>query len=491
MQLTISEVAGLSGAETVVASPGPGQALDSFCWDSREIGASGSLFVAIPGERLDGNDFIVQAIERGASCVMASRPPSQEEQAAAQRHHAALLYVDDSIIALQRLAAAYRGRLGAKTVGITGSSGKTSTRLLVEAVLSQGFKTVASIGNRNNELGVPATVLSADMDTEVLVIEMAMRGIGQIDELCDIARPDIGIITNIGPAHLELLGSKQNIAKAKAELISALPDRRGIAILNGDDAYSSLIRELAQTQQRGLQVLQFGLQRQNDIRADHIEFDAQGHPSFDLWLTDARPRRISLRLQGRHSVLNALSAAACGIALGMGAEQISAALAAAQPAPMRQVSQELPDGSLLIDDSYNANPDSMRVALEVLAQQAKRPHVAVLGDMGELGKTEAQLHRDVGAIVAQTSVDHLIAVGSLARHYVEGAVQAGMPASQASCCDDIEEALALLAPSAPLRGSAPVILVKASRFMGLERVVERLKLQDISNSQSISSSQSM
>ena len=310
-----------------------------------------------------------------------------------------------------------------------------------------------------------------------------MRGIGQIEQLCEIAQPDIGIVTNIGPAHLELLGSKHNIAKAKAELISSLPERRGIAILNGDDAYSSLIRELAQTHQRDLRVLQFGLERQNDIRGNHIDFDAQGHPSFDLWLTDAQPRRVSLKLQGRHSVQNALSAAACGVALGLDAQQIITALAAAQPAPMRQVSQLLADGSLLIDDSYNANPDSMRVALEVLAQQEARQHIAVLGDMGELGETQDQLHQDVGSIAAATKLDHLICIGSLARHYASGAIQAGMDARRISCCDSINEALVLLEPQSPLRSQAPAILVKASRFMGLERVVEALKQQEMSDPQ--------
>jgi UDP-N-acetylmuramoyl-tripeptide--D-alanyl-D-alanine ligase len=299
---------------------------------------------------------------------------------------------------------------------------------------------------------------------------MAMRGIGQIEELCTIARPQIGIVTNIGPVHLELLGSKENVARAKAELIAALPDRVGIAILNGDDPYTPLIREIACTDARELHVITFGLGSHNDIRADHVTYDESGHPSFDLWLPTGIPARVSLELRGEHSILNALAAAATGVALTIDAQLIVSALASVQAAPSRQAIQELEDRTLLIDDTYNANPDSIRVALEMLERLPDdRPHIVVLGDMRELGEDEEALHKGVGAIVAQTGVDVLVTIGSLACSYAEGARVAGMDEEAIISCSTVDEVLIALAP---YRVKSPIILVKASRFMELERVTK-------------------
>jgi UDP-N-acetylmuramoyl-tripeptide--D-alanyl-D-alanine ligase len=362
--------------------------------------------------------------------------------------------------------------LRAKVIGITGSSGKTSTRAFVGAVLEKAFFTVSTLGNRNNEIGLPATVLSASPSAEVLVAEMGMRALGQIEELCTIARPQVGIVTNIGPVHLELLGSKENVARAKAELIEALPDRQGIAILNGDDPYTPFIREVAQTAERELHVILFGIGLHNDVRAAHISYNHEGRPTFDLWLTDGQPRRVSLAMQGEHSVYNALAAAAAGSALGMNPSLIASALAQVKPVAMRQVSRELDDKTLLIDDTYNANPDSMRAALKLLAKlDNTRTHIAVLGDMGELGDEELSLHEDVGRVAHMTGVDVLITIGALAQRYAEGARLAGMDEEQIFVCSSTEEALAALVP---LREKAPIVLVKASRFMALEAIVDAL-----------------
>ena len=471
MQLTISQITELSRALTMVPARDPQSVVQKLSWDSRLV-QPGMLFVALPGEAVDGNDFIIEAFERGAAVVIASRQVTEEERFVAMQYRAALLYATDGLAALQRLATEYRGMLDVRVIGITGSSGKTSTRHFVSAVTEKAFMTAASIGNYNNEIGLPATVLSAPPTTEVLIVEIAMRGLGQIAELCEIAQPQMGIITNIGSAHLELLGSKENIARAKAELIEALPDKSGIALLNGDDPYTPLIRDFAHTSERAVRVMTFGLGQQNDIRALNIKYDEFGCPSFDLLYSNGDSSRVYLQLPGAHSVYNALAAAAVGSCLRLELQQVVVALEQVQAAPMRQKNYALDDGCILIDDTYNANPDSMSAALEVLAHYDKgSPHIAVLGDMGELGATEAELHREVGSLVCQSGVDVLITIGHLAENYALGALAAGMDESSIIRCSKVEEVLDALAP---LRDKKPVILVKASRLMGLERVVELL-----------------
>jgi UDP-N-acetylmuramoyl-tripeptide--D-alanyl-D-alanine ligase len=475
MRLTIAQITAFSQALTIVPARDAQRVVQRITWDSRVLWPD-ALFVALPGERVDGNDFIIQALEKGAAVVIASRQVDEAERLVARRHRAALLYAADGQLALQRLATAWRECLSAKVIGITGSSGKTSTKTLTSAVLERAFLTVSSLGNRNNEIGLPATVLSASPSTEVLIVEMGMRGFGQIEELCAIARPHIGILTNIGPVHLENLGNKENVARAKAELIVALPDVAGVAILNGDDPWTPRIRELAQTFEREIRVLLFGLGQHNDIRAGAIDYDEDGRPSFDLWLRDGEPRRVRLSLRGEHSIYNALAAAAAGVSLDVDPLQIVSALEQVQPAPMRQVSHRLEDGALLIDDTYNANPDSMRAALEMLERlPGDHPHVAVLGDMGELGEDTARLHEEIGQAAVLNEVDVLVTVGELALHYARGARAAGMDESNIITCSDIEEAWAAVSA---LRKDEPIIVVKASRFMGLDRLVEHLVSDD-------------
>jgi UDP-N-acetylmuramoyl-tripeptide--D-alanyl-D-alanine ligase len=471
VRLTIAQITAFSQALTIVPARDAQRIVQRISWDSRALWPD-ALFVALPGERVDGNDFIIQALEKGAAAVITSRQVGETERLAARRHRAALLYAADGQLALQRLASAWREHLGAKVVGITGSSGKTSTKTLTSAVLERAFLTVASLGNRNNEIGLPATVLSASPSTEMLIVEMAMRGFGQIEDLCAIARPHIGIITNVGPVHLEILGNKENVARAKAELITALPDGEGIAILNGDDPWTPRIRELAQTFERELHVLLFGLGSHNDIRAAAIDYDDDGRPSFDLWLRDVEPWRVRLNLRGEHSIYNALAAAAAGVSLSVDPHQIVSALEQVQPAPMRQVSHQLEDGTLLIDDTYNANPDSMRAALEMLERlPGDRPHVAVLGDMGELGEGEIGLHEEIGKAAVLNGADVLVTIGELALHYAYGAREAGMDESRIITCSDSEEAWAALSV---LRENKPIVVVKASRFMELDHLVEHL-----------------
>ncbi len=475
MRASIQLIVDATASDVVLAPLDMSKTITGFSWDSRTV-KPGSLYIAMPGERVDGNDYIKAAIKNGATVVLITRAPSEEEKALASQTQTTILQVKDALLALHQLASYYRENLMAKVIAITGSSGKTSTKELVSIVVSSIFNTVSSSGNQNNELGLPATILNADINTEILVTEMGMRGPGQIAELTQIARPSIGIITNIGQAHLELLGSKENIARAKSELIEALPDNYGVAILNGDDPYSSRIQEIADTAKRSIQVIQYGLGKHNDIRAENIEYDEQGRPSFDLWAGQAYPSRVVLALQGQHSVYNALAAAACGISLSMDVDTIAQALKSAQSQPMRQEMITLADNTIVLDDTYNANPDSMRAALEVLSKMDnERLHVAILGDMGELGSDEVELHKSIGEMVYCTNVDILISVGELAINYAEGAVGAGMDKDNVVFVEDIIGAAKVINElRSANKGSAPIVLVKASRFMKMEGLIESM-----------------
>lgn len=469
MRLELQQIIDFTAAAVEVEAVDPQVIINDFSWDSREV-TPGSLFIALPGERVDGNDFIQSAIAAQAAVVIATRPVTVEEHELAQEYGTALLVVPDGIEALSALAAGYRGLLFAQVVGVTGSSGKTTTKDLIATVLSQGLAVVSTSGNHNNEYGVPHTVLCANPSTQALIVEMAMRGAGQIEALCAITRPRIGVISNIGVAHLELLGSKENIARAKAELITALPNEEGVAVLNGDDPLTPLIRDSAETTRRGVKVLLFGLGEQNDIRATDIRYNDQGQPSFMLLMEGREPISVQLSLQGEHNIYNALAAAAVGMAMGITSDAIAHALALAKGAAMRQETVIANNGTRIINDAYNANPDSMRAALRLLGRlPGNRKRIAVLGDMAELGEGELECHRQVGDQVPANGVDILITVGHRAVAIADGAVQAGMDREATIICRDVDEAITALEPYLE---NQPIILVKGSRCMGLEHVVE-------------------
>ena len=472
MQITHTQIAQFSGARVLLVSSDPSSVITHFTWDSRTV-RPGSLFIALPGEHLDGNDYIEAALDGGAVAVLASRAPSVAQQKAAREHNATLMQATKTgVESLQALASGYRNFLKATVIGVTGSSGKTTTKDLIADVLSSALPTYATRGNYNNRIGAPATVLEADFTTKALVVEMGTQASGEVRALCDIARPSIGIITNVGLAHCELLGSRENIARAKAELIESLPDGAGIAILNGDDPYTPFIRTIAQTFERGIKVFLYGLGSNNDIRASHIEYDAEGHPSFDLWLPDGLPRRATVALQGEHNIYNALAAATCGHVCGIAPGSILKALATARPAAMRQEIIKLASGAIIINDTYNANPDSMRAALAMLNRiEHDRLHIAVLGDMFELGEEEKRFHREIGAFAHISRVDLLVTVGDLARLIAQGAREIGMQAKNVIECADASEVFRTLLPHLSHR---PIILVKASRGKRLEQIVEQI-----------------
>ncbi len=445
--------------------------VEKIVWDSRIVEPR-NAFLAIMGENVDGNKFISQAIDNGAAIVLATGDISEEDVAKAKKNGCAVVKIEDYLYAMRQLAAASRNGLDAKVIGITGSNGKTTTKNMVREVCSYKFNTISTLANQNNELGVPATVLNADLSTEVLVVEMGMRGMGQLSSLCEFVKPDIGIITNIGSAHEELLGCKDNIARAKSELLAALPDGSGVAIIPADDPYSKDLEMFSGIDLKDITVLKFGLGDNSDVQAVNIKYSDLGKPSFEIRFPNDARAYVDLPLAGSHNVLNSLAAAACGYVLGMDPVDICAALGKVEGQHMRQEIIKARCGATIINDTYNASPDSMRASLQLLHMMStQNRRIAVLGDMGELGKNEDKMHAQVGEMAYNAGVDLLFTIGDLSKNIAAGAIQAGMDSSQVVEFCGIEPAIQKLKE---MLEPDDVVLVKASRFMELERVVKGL-----------------
>ena len=425
-------------------------------FDSRFV-TQGGLFLALPGERVDGHDFVPAAIAAGAVAALVTRPVD-----------APCIVVTDGFAALAALAAAVIRRLPDTTViGITGSSGKTSTKDMLASVLAKLGPTVAPPGSFNNELGHPYTVLRADEATRFLVLEKSARGVGHIAYLTRIAPPRIGVELNVGSAHIGEFGSREAIAQAKGELVESLPDAAhgGVAVLNRDDPLVLAMRD-----RTSARLVTYGLAVDADVRADDVESDELGRYRFTL-RADGHSAPVALRFVGAHHVHNALAVAAVALEVGMPLADVAAALSAAQPASRwRMETTERADGLLIINDAYNANPESMRAALQALANIAGRRSgraVAVLGGMAELGDRAETAHEEVGRLVAELGIPRLVVVGPAARGIERGAALAGSWSGEASWVPDIDSAVALLRREL---GAADVVLVKASRAASLERV---------------------
>jgi UDP-N-acetylmuramoyl-tripeptide--D-alanyl-D-alanine ligase len=435
--------------------------------DSRSV-EPGGLFVAVPGERVDGHDFAAEAVRGGALAVLAQRPVGVPA-----------VVVDDTVRALGDLARAVLDRLSPRpaVVGVTGSSGKTSTKDLLAQVLALRGPVVAPPGSYNTEIGVPLTVLSADESTRTLVLEMGARGAGHIAYLCEIARPDVGVVLNVGSAHLGEFGGRDAIARAKAELVEALAPV-GTAVLNGDDP---LVRQMAGT--TTAQVQMFGESVHADVRADEIVLDGAGRASFTM-VTPSGTAPVRLSVVGEHQVWNALAAATAAIALGLEPVAVAAALSEARAlSRWRMEVVDRTDGLTVINDAYNANPESMRAALKSLVAIGRdRRTWAVLGEMRELGDVSAAEHAALGRTAARLGVDRVVAVGEAA-HAISSGVVAEVGAegersdvTSVSWVEDAASALQLVRGS-----SAPgdVVLVKASRAAGLETVAEALVNEEV------------
>ncbi len=509
MRLNAKQIASCTGGTFVVEPLDARALLTGLAWDSREI-RRGDLYMALPGERVDGHDFVDAALRSGALGALVMQPLDEATRMLARELGAAIIDVPDTASAVTDLAREWRTHLHGRVIALTGSTGKTTTKNLVRDVLASAHSVVATIGNQNNELGVPNTLLNAEPETEVVVVEMGMRGLGQIAELCSFVRPDWGIIVNVGESHIELLGSCENIARAKAELLRELPEGTGRAFVNAADDYADFVREDAHLESRRVECVLFDGSEDAAIRraelgaaeaaqpavwAEHVKLDEQGRPRFELHavgfsdgstqaaelargigsplaVSHEETAACSLNLRGLHNVSNACAAAAVGRSFGMSLAAVADALAHAEPEAGRQEILRARGGFTVVNDAYNANPDSMRASLNTFCMlKVPGKRIAVLGDMGELGDFAPACHAGVGELAASLPLDRLVCVGELSAYIANAAEEGGMDPDRIVRAATISDVLGELDICVE---PGDAVLVKASHFMGLERVVEGL-----------------
>lgn len=479
MQLNALEITSFAGGRSLLPVEAEKIIVKGICWDSRKV-SEGDLYAAIPGSRVDGHDFVAECVSKGAAACLIEHGLDDRQMESIAGSNAALILVDSVIGALERIAAAWRQKADATVVALTGSSGKTTTKNLMNQVLSSCGPTIATIGNQNNELGVPATLLRIDPETRFAVVEMGMRGLHQLESLCTFVQPDMALVTNVGTSHMELLGSRENIARAKAEPFASLREG-GVAFINSSDEYAESLREFGNTRRPAIEEVFFdgsGADPQSypaDIRpvvyASDIRVDGRGCAIFVLNLPDGQAE-CPLAIAGLHNVHNACAAAAVGWKLGMDAPQIASALAGAQAVAGRQQVLSASCGATVIDDTYNANPDSMKASLAMFASMdVEGRRFAVLGDMGELGDFTEAGHALVGECAVGAKVDRLYCVGALSKGIAAAALRAGMPEDAVWHTEDVGLLISRLKDE--LR-QGDALLVKASHSMALERIVEGL-----------------
>lgn len=427
--------------------------------DTRQL-KPGELFVAIPGENFDGHDFLGAALKRGAVGALVEHA---EEEKISQ------LMVDDTTVALGKLAQDWRSHFNIPVIGITGSNGKTTVTAMVREILSVSHNPLFPIQSFNNQWGVPLTLLKLRDEHTHAVIEMGMNSAGEIDYLSRIARPTVALINNAAAAHLEGLGSVRHVALAKAEIISNLGSE-GVAVLNADDASFDLWR----THSGERKVVSFGCQSSADVMAKEIQLNSTGS-AFCLQ-AGGDSTKVSLSLVGRHNVMNALAAAAACIALDIELEQIAEGLQVAKGISGRLSNLQTNSGAKVIDDSFNANPASTRAAIDVLANH-KGKRVLVLGAMAELGSESESLHVEVGRAAAVAGIDRMVVLADSGNADVKGYLRGY--GSGAECFDDIDELTGALMPD---NVSGTTLLVKGSKSSRMGRVVERLLGQKNNNS---------
>jgi UDP-N-acetylmuramoyl-tripeptide--D-alanyl-D-alanine ligase len=453
MKLSISRI-----SELVQASGEfDGNALATgYSIDSRTL-QPGDLFFAVKGERLDGHDYVEGALAAGA-CAAVVRKDATSRFAVKTN----LLAVDDTLVALQSLGAAVRRIWGKKLVAVTGSAGKTTTKETIAHVLASKLRVHKSRGNFNNHFGLPLNLLQLEPEHEIAVLELGMSHAGEITELARQAQPNVGVVTNVAPVHLEFFDSIAGIARAKYELIESLP-AQGTAILNADDEYVSQFGRNF----RG-KVVTYGIRRPADISAQKIDTRGAAGTEFDLVVEGVR-ERATLPLVGEHNVLNALAAAAVALQFGFRPSEAAAALATMSPVEKRGEVVEV-GTSTVLNDCYNSNPKALKAMVDALLSMPAPRHIVVAGEMLELGPTGAELHRECGRYMAERGVNRLIGVRGLAQALVEGALEAGLQAAE--FVETPEEAGERLASQAQ-KGDA--ILFKASRGVRLEKGLEVYK----------------
>jgi UDP-N-acetylmuramoyl-tripeptide--D-alanyl-D-alanine ligase len=456
--MTLREVAAVVGGHLADAGDGLAEVTAPAFVDTRTP-EPGGLFLAVRGEHVDGHDYAASAVAGGAVAVLGQRPTGEPT-----------VVVDDPVVAIGRLARHVVDRLGTTVLALTGSQGKTGTKDFLAQVLAPGGATIATEGNRNNEIGVPLTVLRATPETRFLAVEMGARGIGHIAELCSVAPPRVAAVLNVGTAHVGEFGSREAIAQAKGEIVEALP-ADGTAVLNADDPLVA-----AMSTRTSARIVTFG--STGDVRWRGLDLDDLGRPSFELGY-DGTWSAVRLLEAGAHQVPNAAAAAAMAHAAGVGWPEVVEALASARSlSPWRMALHERADGLVVVNDAYNANPASMAAALDALAaigERGARRTVAVLGEMLELGASSGADHVAVGEHAAALGVDVLVTVGAAADAIADGARRTPGWSGEAVPTAGRDQAADWLRHNAVARD---VILVKASRGAALEHVADVLTEPD-------------
>lgn len=461
---TAAELAELTGGTLHCFGCTAAISFGSVVTDSREA-EPGALFLAIPGERVDGHDFIGAAVSAGATCVLASRLPEKLPDGCA------VVVAEDVIAALGKLARDYGRRTPGKTVAVTGSVGKTTTKEFISAVLGMSMTVHKSAGNHNNEIGLPMMMLGAPGSTQAKIYEMGMCALGEIDYLSRVAEPDIAVITTIGSSHLEHLGTRENICRAKCEIAHGLKTG-GVLICNGDEPL--LFREEIE----GVRPMFVAIRnREADFRAVNIR-QGVGKTVFDLIYANRAVTNVEIPTIGIHHVYAALFAYAVGVSCGLDDTAIRCGLLRFENTGMRQHLVEI-GGVTVIEDCYNASPESMRAALEVLSELSRQRDgartLALLGDMRELGTDSALMHNQLGANVAQHKVDYLFTLGSIAEEIAQGAIQHGIRADRVYANPDCERFAQSGEMLLQVLRPGDILLVKASRAVAAERVIEYLR----------------
>ena len=468
-------VASFSGEEIVAATGGvllAGSRKDRVgrvCTDSR-VARKGDLFIALQGGNYDGHQFVEEALSLGVKGVLIEKSMGRKSLSIVRKLHPSrikagplVVGVDDTTKAFQEIAAYHRRRFQIPVVAITGSNGKTTTKEMVFSTLRERWNVLKTEGNFNNRLGVPRTLLRLTKRHQIAVVEMGVDAEGQTTRLCEIVQPTHGVITNIGPDHLEYFGSIGGSARAKAELLAGLPND-GTIVLNADDQWYGFLKQQTRCLKKS-----FSMKAQSDVRGSDIQSNG-AQTMFRVHLRGRKQsHRVSINVQGQHNVSNALSAVAMGQALGMSMKQIATGLAKFRPAAMRSQIKSI-EGLTIIEDCYNANPASMKAALNLLKERGEgKRTIAVVGDMLELGKKAEALHREVGAHVSALSISYLIACGDLGREIAHGAKEHGMAASRIFRAEAVSQGAEYLKKIAH---PGDVVLLKASRGMKLENILD-------------------
>ena len=430
--------------------------------DSRIV-TKGDCFVALVGERFDGHDFIDSACRSGASAVVYSNRSKLDPSSVDP--DVSFVLANDTQQAYQSIARGYRRRFTIPVVGVTGSNGKTTTKDMTAAVLAERGDVAATEKNFNNDIGLPMTLLQVERHHKAAVVEMGMRGPGEIARLASVALPTIGVVTNVGPVHVEFFGSVEGVAEEKGALIRALTEQ-GAAVLNADDPHVK-----AMASQTKARVVTFGIEEAAVVRAENISLLGLDGSEFTLVWPSGKTR-VRLHIPGRHHIYNALAAAAVGLAAGLGLEDVKAGLQRFRAAKMRTDVVKLGSDIVLIDDAYNSSPLSAKAAIDVLAGAKGKRKVAVLGDMLELGDYAVDAHRTLGRQAARAEVDVLVAVGENARHVAGALEDVRGERTNVVVCSSAGEASRIVCE---LVKPGDTVLVKASRGIALEQVTEALK----------------